>query len=209
MKTKGIDIDLKSTLNRNVILSPSFVRCKIIDSSLHIKKMGDNCFFEHVYAYGDIELGDNIAISGPGTVLHAEIGKIKIGNYTSIASNVAITEFNHDIQKFTSYAYNYNILGSDFKLDAVTKGDIVIEEDVWIGANVSILSGVKIGRGAVIAAGAVVNKDVEPYSIVGGVPAKKIKMRFNNEIIKRLELSQWWKWDKLRFLESYKDVENL
>ena len=73
--------------------------------------------------------------------------------------------------------------------------DVMIEEDVWIGSNVVILSGVRIGRGAVIAAGAVVTKNVEPYSVVGGIPAKKIKMRFSDNSIKKLEISKWWTWN--------------
>ncbi len=69
---------------------------------------------------------------------------------------------------------------------------VIISDDVLISANAIILNGVKIGRGAVIGAGAVVNKDVEPYSIVAGVPAKLIRYRFNFEVIKELEDSKWW-----------------
>ena len=70
--------------------------------------------------------------------------------------------------------------------EAFSKGDITLGDDVWVGANVTICSGVTIGQGAVIAAGAVVTKDVEPYTIVGGVPARIIRYRFSQEIIKRL-----------------------
>ncbi len=72
--------------------------------------------------------------------------------------------------------------------------EVVIGNDVWIGANVIILPGVKIGNGAIIAAGAVVTKDVEPYAIVGGVPAKLIKYRFKKEEINQLEEIKWWNW---------------
>lgn len=72
------------------------------------------------------------------------------------------------------------------KLEAVSKGDITIEDDVWIGYGATILSGVKIGQGAVIAAGAVVTRDVPPYAIAGGVPAKVIKWRFPQAIIDKL-----------------------
>ena len=70
--------------------------------------------------------------------------------------------------------------------EAFGKGNIIIEDDVWIGTGAKICSGVKIGQGAIIAAGAVVTKDVEPYIVVGGIPAKKIKSRFSDELIKEL-----------------------
>jgi serine acetyltransferase len=70
--------------------------------------------------------------------------------------------------------------------EATSKGDIIIKDDVWIGANAIILSGVTIGQGALIGAGAVVTKDVPPYAIVGGNPAKVIKYRFSEKVIKKL-----------------------
>lgn len=70
--------------------------------------------------------------------------------------------------------------------EALSKGDIVIEDDVWVGENALILSGVTIRQGAIVAAGAVVTKDVEPYSIVAGIPAKIIKYRFSEELRKEL-----------------------
>ena len=73
--------------------------------------------------------------------------------------------------------------------------EILIGNDVWIGTRVLIMGGIKIGNGAVIAAGAVVTKDVPPYAIVGGVPARIIKYRFSKEIIEKLEASQWWNLD--------------
>lgn len=75
------------------------------------------------------------------------------------------------------------------------KYDIVIGNDVWIGASVIILGGITIGDGAIIAAGAVVTKDVEPYSIVGGVPAKLIRYRFSSATIQRLLKDKWWNKD--------------
>lgn len=69
--------------------------------------------------------------------------------------------------------------------EAVSKGDIIVGDDVWVGYGATILSGVHIGQGAVIAAGAVVNKDVPPYAIVGGIPAKVIKYRFSESVCKK------------------------
>ena len=79
---------------------------------------------------------------------------------------------------------------------------VEIGNDVWIGANVILLPGVKIGDGAILAAGAVVTKDVEPYAIVGGVPAKLIKYRFSQEKREKLLRIQWWSWDEERIEEN-------
>lgn len=74
------------------------------------------------------------------------------------------------------------------------KGDIVIDNDVWIGYEAVIMAGVHIGNGAIIAARAVVTKDVPPYTIVGGVPARPIRKRFDEEVIRKLEALKWWDW---------------
>lgn len=84
----------------------------------------------------------------------------------------------------------------DLKGHPKSKGDVIIGNDVWVGMNSMILSGVHIGNGAIIAAGAIVTKDVEPYSIVGGNPARVIKKRFDDTIIKRMEEIEWWNWKK-------------
>jgi acetyltransferase-like isoleucine patch superfamily enzyme len=95
--------------------------------------------------------------------------------------------------------------------DALSKGEIRVEHDVWVGAGAMILSGVKIGNGAIVAAGAVVAKDVPPYSIVGGVPAKVIKMRLSDLQIGALEKIQWWNWPiekvKANLEYFYEDVD--
>ena len=195
IKWKGINIDLDSTLNLSVIIPSNFKSAKIRNSKLELVKIGEGCFLENVISYGDIELEDYVSISGPGTVLHAVDGKIKIGRFTSIAQNVSIQQFNHNMKLPSTYAMQFHFFSHEFLDDVVSKGDVVIEEDVWIGSNVVILSGVRIGRGAVIAAGAVVTRNVEPYSVVGGIPAKKIKMRFSDNSIKKLEISKWWTWN--------------
>ena len=76
-----------------------------------------------------------------------------------------------------------------------SKGDIVVGSDVWIGRGSTILSGVTIGDGAVVAAGSMVTKDVAPFSIVGGNPARLIRMRFDEHTVEKLLVLRWWDWD--------------
>ena len=90
----------------------------------------------------------------------------------------------HYIEHISSYPYKVWIMKEE--QEGVSKGNIVVEDDVWIGFRSTILSGVHIGQGAIVAAGSVVTKDIPPYAIVGGVPAKVIKYRFSPEIIGEL-----------------------
>lgn len=126
------------------------------------------------YTYGNIRVQD-----------HNLQYRLLIGCYCSIAPNVMfITGDDHRTDSISTYPYKVQILGE--KYEALSKGDIIINDDVWIGYGATILSGVMIGQGAVIAAGAVVTKDIPPYAIAGGVPAKVIKYRFSQEIIEKL-----------------------
>ena len=112
--------------------------------------------------------------------------RLIIGNYCSIAGNtVFLLSGQHNMQTVSTYPFKKIVLkgGSE----SGCKGPIIVDDDVWIGYRALILSGVHIGQGAVIAAGAVVCKDVEPYSIVGGVPARKIGNRFDENIAERLK----------------------
>lgn len=110
---------------------------------------------------------------------------LKIGNYVSIAMGVKfILGGNHYYNTFSTYPFKVMCLGE--KNEAYSNGPIIVEDDVWIAMDAIIMSGVKIGKGAVIASGSVVTKDVPPYSIVGGNPAKFIKNRFDKQIIDKL-----------------------
>ena len=112
--------------------------------------------------------------------------KLKIKNYVSIAKNVTfLLDSEHPIGNVSSFPFKVKLLHMEGS-EAVGRGNILIDDDVWLGYGAIVMSGVHIGQGAVIAAGAVVTKDVPPYSIVGGVPARVIKYRFSAEVIAEL-----------------------
>ena len=112
--------------------------------------------------------------------------KLYIGNFCSIAKNVLfITASEHGYNKLSTFPFKVLVAG-ETKPEAYSKGDVVVKDDVWIGANSIILSGLTINQGAIVAAGSVVTKDVPPYAIVGGNPAKVIKYRFSEPIIQKL-----------------------
>lgn len=132
---------------------------------------------------------------GPSSI----INNCSIGNYCSISSNVKIGLGTHPINFLSSSPLFYsknNIFGKSEYVHLSFNDEIkktIIGNDVWIGANVLILDGISIGNGSVIAAGSVVTKDVKDFTIVGGVPAKVIKERFNLETRNKIEKSEWWK----------------
>ena len=110
--------------------------------------------------------------------------RLNIGNFCSIAENVTfLAGLDHPTNLVSTYPFKSYFMNG---IDAISKGDIIVDDDVWIGYGATILSGVHISQGAIIAAGAVVTKDVPPYAIVGGVPAKILKYRFSKEIIQEL-----------------------
>lgn len=125
---------------------------------------------------------------------------IQIGNFCSIAGNITVfLGGNHRHDRVTTFPFGHihqdtfnNFNGEGHP---ASKGDIIIGNDVWIGQNTTIMSGVNIGDGAVIANNSHVVKDVEPYSIVGGNPAKLIKYRFTKEQIEKLLEIKWWDWE--------------
>jgi acetyltransferase-like isoleucine patch superfamily enzyme len=154
---------------------------------LHLKRLSDRWGFD----IGDFSYGR------PKVRFPESGAKLAVGRYCSIADGVEI------------------LLGGDHRLDFVTtypfgamtgiwpeaagrdgfhasKGDVVIGHDVWLGSQCMILSGVRIGHGAVVAARAVVTKDVPPYAVVGGNPARVIRMRFDEATAARLVASRWW-----------------
>ena len=111
--------------------------------------------------------------------------KLTIGSYCSFAEVTIMLGLDHELHNASTYPFKAKIVKPG-SLEAISKGNITVDDDVWIGFRSTIMSGVHIGQGAVVAAGAVVTKDVPPYAIVGGVPAKVIKYRFSPEVIEQL-----------------------
>lgn len=164
-----------------------------------------------------IEVGDytiyNDFISDPrqfernNVLYHYPINheRLIIGKFCSIACGVKFLFncANHTLKSLSTYTFP--LFYEDWELEKSNvdsawdnKGDIVIGNDVWIGFEAVILAGVKIGDGAIIGTRAVVTKDVPPYSIVGGIPAKVIRKRYSPDIIEQLLSLRWWDWTKDR-----------
>ena len=126
-------------------------------------------------------------------------GNLIIGSFCSIANGVNVfLGGNHRHDWITTFPFGWTHSRNFKKMSGphiATNGDVVIENDVWIGSNVTIMSGVRIGCGSVIAANSHIVKDVEPYSMVGGNPARLIKQRFSHDVIDKLLKIQWWNWD--------------
>ncbi len=133
-----------------------------------------NCVSVGDYTYGGLRV-----------LTYNQNSKLKIGKFCSIAQEVMfVLSADHYTNHISSYPYKVWIMKEG--QEGTSKGNITVDDDVWIGFRSTILSGVHIGQGAVIAAGSVVTKDVPPYAIVGGVPAKVIKYRFESEIVEEL-----------------------
>ena len=141
--------------------------------------------------------------------------KLIIGKFCSIGcgAKFLFNSANHTMKSLSSYPFPlfFDEWGLDIKDVAQSwdnKGDIIIGNDVWIGYEAVIMAGVTIGDGAVIATRSVVTKDVEPYTIVGGVPAKPIKKRFDDETVNSLLEIKWWDWDKEKIRQNIEAIKS-
>ena len=159
----------------------------------------------------DSEIGDYSYVIREG-----EIWAAKIGKFANIASHVRINATNHPTWRASLHHFTYR--SNDYWPDAEREEDffawrrenaVTIGHDVWIGHGVTILPGVTIGDGAVIGSGAVVTKDVAPYLIVAGVPAKPIRQRFPAPVAERLQRLAWWDWSHARLRVALEDFRTL
>ncbi len=151
-------------------------------------------YMKNKYNISNVHVGNN-TYGGICVLNDVEDVKLEIGAYCSIAENVIfLLGAEHPTKYVSTYPFRYRLF-NDNRLEAISKGNIIIDDDVWIGYGAIIMSGVHIGQGAVIAAGSVVTKNIPAYAIVGGIPAKVIKYRFNKDIIDKLQVVDYKKMD--------------
>lgn len=141
--------------------------------------------------------------------------RLVIGKFCSIAcgAKFLFTSANHTLSSLSTYPFpiffeEWGLNARDVTQAWDNKGDIVIGNDVWIGYEAVILSGVTIGDGAIIGSRAVVTRNVPPYTIVGGIPARPIRRRFPDEVIAELLRIQWWNWPKESIREHIRDIQS-
>jgi len=164
------------------------------NSSLFSSVVKENVFVGRDVVLSNCEVGRYTYFAGGNRLFFS-----KIGSFCSIAENVCVGHAEHPYNNLSTSPLFYkrdNSFGiNDYVINELSEfKETLIGNDVWIGLNAYIRSGVKIGDGAIIGAGSVVTKDVEPYTIVAGVPAKTIKKRFDNAIIEELQRLKWWDW---------------
>ncbi|BCH24145.1 antibiotic acetyltransferase [Mesorhizobium sp. L-8-10] len=147
---------------------------------------------------------------------HAEAIYTTIGKFCSIAANSRINALEHPLERLTTHKLSYRpneyfrFLGVDqgFR-DRRRAKKVLIGHDVWIGHGAVILPGVTIANGAVIGANAVVTRDVGAYEIVAGMPAQRLRLRFDPEVAARIDRLAWWDWPSERLFEAIPDMQNL
>lgn len=148
---------------------------------------------------GQVKVARYTSLWGPSIFVSGGGQGVEIGSFCSIAHHVSVQEQFHNPQRTTTYFIERNLLKQPEPPEAlVSKGPVRIGHDVWIGAGAQVLSGVTIGDGAIVAAGAIVTRDVAPYAVVAGNPARLIRFRFGPDRIAQLLDVQWWHWSEDR-----------
>jgi hypothetical protein len=156
------------------------------------------------------QLGDFSYVSNDADIIYTRIGK-----FCSIAAHTRINPGNHPLEKAALHHFTYRSslygMGADDQafFEWRKEQPVTLGNDVWVGHGAIILAGVKVGNGAVIAAGAVVSKDVEDFTIVGGVPALPIRPRFRPEVIQAFNRIAWWDWPQAILARRMDDFRTL
>lgn len=186
---------------------------------------GQNVLIEDQVYIGNAMIGENVRIYNGCSLYFVNIGRYtyispnsvfshtNIGSFCSIGRNVHCTGANHPTDFISTnpvFYSNRKQCGKSFTKHNLFDEFLHIEigNDVWIGSNVTILGGVCISNGAIVGAGSVVTKDVYPYSIVVGNPARHLKFRFDKDIISELEDLCWWQWDDIKLLQNIQKFQS-
>lgn len=199
----GIDKSISTILNKNPNIHPT---CIIKDSFIgdYTELMMqtyivESNFDDYSYAAGNVQ------------IIYSNIGK-----FCSIANSVRINPGNHPQWRVTQHHMTYRRVAFGFDdnddlefFNWRREHKCNIGNDVWIGHAAIIMPGVKIGHGAIVGSGAVVTKDIPPYAIVVGVPAKVIKYRFDSDTIDKLLSIEWWNWDRTKLEINFKDLNDV
>ena len=172
-------------------------------------KMGRHSIVGERCVLRDVKLGDFSYFERHCEAIYSDIGK-----FCSIAANCRINALEHPLERVTSHKVSYRP-NEYFKLHGIDQDwrsyrqsrRVEIGNDVWIGHGAVIMPGVVIGHGAVVGANAVVTRNVGPYEIVAGVPARRLRMRFPQPIIDRLLALQWWDWPELKLHGAIADMQ--
>jgi len=193
-----------------------------------MKPLGEKPFIHETASIKESTLGRWTEIAAHTSVLASQIGdysyamehcdifNARVGKFSNIASHVRLNATNHPMERATLHHFTYR--SKDYwpekerdeaffarRYDAA----VTIGHDTWLGHGSTLLPGVSVGNGSVVGAGAVVTRDVAPYTLVGGVPAKPIKHRFAVNIVERMEDLAWWDWDHERLGNALEDFRSL
>lgn len=159
----------------------------------------------------EVSVGDYSYFERHGEAIYAQIGK-----FCSIAANVRINALDHPMERVTTHKISYRpneyfkFFGIDQEFrERRREKQVTIGNDVWIGHGAVIMPGVSIGDGAVVGANAVVTRDVSPYTIVAGTPARRIRDRFQARVVERLLALSWWDWPVEKLAEAIPDMQRL
>jgi acetyltransferase-like isoleucine patch superfamily enzyme len=166
-------------------------------------RQDDSFFMSHNEAYVAHRIGD-WTYGSPDIPRGDEGGTLTVGKFCSFADEVKIlTGHEHRLDWVSTFPFGVAFPGVEgLPFPARTKGHVVIGHDVWVGTGALIMSGVTIGNGAVIGARSVVTHDVPPYAVVGGVPARVLKLRFDESTIDALQRVAWWDWPEQKIKEA-------
>ena len=148
---------------------------------------------------------------------HSELIYTETGKFCAIASDVRVNALNHPMHRVSQHKFTYRPneyfhgkkLDKEFRRQRMEEGKVTLGHDVWIGHGAIVLPGVAIGTGAVVGAGAIVTRNVEPYAIVAGNPARFVRWRFAPDTAARLLKLAWWQWSHEQLADAVEDMQML